>query len=106
MPLNFIKQFHLNLEKDQNRKNAVQISRGKSYRDTTRFKIPVNYTVEALPKSQFLKTEFGELEFNIDQKEEKGSAYIVVDQYLKIEEGEWAPEKFEEFRTFYKKYIT
>ncbi|SDS09762.1 DUF3857 domain-containing protein [Gramella sp. MAR_2010_147] len=100
LPLNFIKQFHLNLDEDQNRKNSVQISRGKSYRDTTRFKIPVNYTVEALPKSQFLKTEFGELEFNIDQKEEKGSAYIVVDQYLKIEEGEWAPGKFEEFRTF------
>ncbi|CAL65333.1 DUF3857 domain-containing protein [Christiangramia forsetii] len=103
LPLNFLKEFNLKVDRVQNRKNNLKIERGKTYKNEISYQLPVNYSIEALPKSQKLKTEFGELIFNINKVEKEGKTYIVVDRYLKMEEGEWLPEKFENFREFINK---
>jgi len=103
LPLNFMREFNLKVDKNQNRKNNLKIRRGKSFKNEISYQLPVGHSIEALPISQELKTEFGEFIFNINQIQKDGKIYIVVDRYLKMEEGEWLPEKFENFREFINK---
>jgi len=103
LPLNFLKQFNLKVDEDRNRKTNIEIKRGKTYKNKVSYQLPVDHSVEALPESRKIETEFGELIFNINQFEKEGRIYIVVDRYLRIEEGEWLPEKFEDFRDFINK---
>ncbi|WP_026935078.1 DUF3857 domain-containing protein [Christiangramia echinicola] len=100
IPLNFIENFDLTVEKDKNRENPIQILRGKSYQNQFRFILPEGYTVEALPGSKELQTEFGTLKLKISVENEEDTEVILVERNLQIEEGEWAPEKFKKFKDF------
>ena len=100
LPLTFVDEFDLNVEKDKNRKNIIKIERGESYKDIFSYELPEGYTVEAVPDSQEIQTEFGRMSLKISIERTDEKEMILVDRYLKLEEGEWQPEKFENFRNF------
>jgi len=106
LPLNFMNQFSLMVDEDENRRNNIMVGRGKTFKNKVSYQLPEGHSIEALPKDQNLKTEFGELKFSINQLEKEGNIYIVVDRYLKINEGEWLPEKFKDYRAFLSKLHT
>jgi len=106
LPLNFMNQFSLMVDEDENRRNNIMVGRGKTFKNKVSYQLPEGHSIEALPKGQNLKTEFGELKFSINQLEKEGNIYIVVDRYLKINEGEWLPEKFKDYRAFLSKLHT
>ena len=100
VPLNFVNGFNMQIEKDENRKNILNIERGKSFKDIFRYELPAGFTVEAIPDGQEIETDFGKMSLKISVEENAGKEFILVDRYLRIEEGEWPPEKFENFRNF------
>jgi len=100
IPLNFIEDFDLTVDKDKNRENPVQILRGKSYKNQFRFILPEGYTVEALPEGKELMSEFGSMNLKISVEQKGEEEMIVMERELQIEEGEWAPEKFKKFKNF------
>ncbi len=100
VPLNFVSGFELKVDKDNNRKNKIVIKRGKTFKDHFRFELPAGFAVEAIPESQEIESDFGSISLNVLIEETKDRKYIAVERYLRIEEGEWSPEKFENFRNF------
>ena len=100
IPLNFIEDFDFTVDKDKNRENPIKILRGKSYKNQFRFKLPEGYTVEALPESKELQTEFGSMNLKISVEQIEDKELIVLERELQIEEGEWAPKKFKQFKDF------
>ncbi|MCM4157193.1 DUF3857 domain-containing protein [Gramella sp. AN32] len=100
LSLNFVNNSSLILGKNDNRKYPVRMERGKTYKDHFEYVIPENYTIESIPESSEFNTEFGEFTFTVKEGDLEGKKSIVVDRYLVINEGEWPPEKFDNFRTF------
>lgn len=100
IPLNFIDDFHFKVDKDEQRKNNIKIVRGFTFKDSFTYKIPSGYSIEAIPEGLELKSDFGEVSLNISVLNDNENIQIIVDRYLKLSEGEWAPEKFEKFRNF------
>ena len=100
VPLNFVSAFDMKIDKDKNRKNKIKLERGKTFQDHFRYELPEGFMVEAIPDNQDLETDFGKLSLKISVEESEDRKYIIVERYLRIEEGEWSPEKFEDFRKF------
>ncbi|MCH4821797.1 DUF3857 domain-containing transglutaminase family protein [Gramella lutea] len=100
IPLNFIDALDFSLEEDKKRVNNIKIYRGKSFRDTFKYELPEGFMVEALPKGNEITTEFGHMLFNVNVEEGEEGKVIVVERFLKIEEGNWSPDKFENYRNF------
>ncbi|QYA24195.1 DUF3857 domain-containing transglutaminase family protein [Gramella sp. MT6] len=100
VPLNFVSGFNMKIDKDKNRKNKITIERGKTFKDNFKFELPSGFAVEAIPESQEIESDFGKMSLSISVEETEDRKYIAVERYLRIEEGEWSPEKFENFRKF------
>ncbi|MDT0689110.1 DUF3857 domain-containing protein [Salegentibacter sp. F188] len=100
LPLNFVKNERIKLREIENRKYPVRISRGKTYADTFRYKIPAEYEVEALPEGSAITSEFGNSKIEIKMEEGEDGVMLVVKKFLQINKGEWSSEKYEDFREF------
>ncbi len=70
----------------------------KEYSDEIIFKIPEGFSIETLPKNQTETREFGS--FSISYQ--KNDKQIIVSRLLKIKQGSFAPEKYQEFIEFTK----
>lgn len=100
LPLNFLRNFQFEVSEDANRIRPVHIKRGESFKDSTSFQIPAGYSVEAKPNSEKIETEFGEMNFDVEVMEKEGNTYLVVQRFIKINDGEWSPSKFNDFQNF------
>ena len=100
LPLNFVRNFQLKVSDDVNRIRPVHIKRGESFRDSISFQIPAGYSVEAKPNSEKIETEFGKVDFEVEVMEKEGNTYLVVQRFIKINDGEWSPSKFNDFQNF------
>ncbi len=85
----------------RNRKQAFEIQRGFFDEDEYKVKIPEGYSIEALPDSLILETEFGtysrSLEFNSQAN------FITYKRSLLIKQGYYPKEKYKLYRDFRKK---
>ncbi len=100
LPLNFIQQESISLERNDHRQQPVKLIRGRSYEDKFEFILPAGYEIEALPESQNLTSEYGEFSIEINAATVNEKESITVKRIMEIREGEWAPEKYQEFRDF------
>ncbi len=99
-PLNFVQKGFLSLDRIENRKRSIKLLRGKTLEDDFQFILPKGYSIEALPETESVKTEFGEFTIEVSLGEVEEMTSIIVKRNLIIREGEWAPEKYKDFREF------
>ena len=100
VPLTFTHLSGYSIDKDENRKNNIQILRGKSFKNTFTYTLPKGYVVEALPAEKQFSSDFGEINFRPEIQENQEEVKIIVSIELQTNDGEWAPGKFKEFREF------
>ncbi|GAA4315141.1 hypothetical protein GCM10023164_11140 [Christiangramia aestuarii] len=100
LPLSFLEVGGMQVDKDTDRKNNIKINRGKTFKDSYTYTLPESYEVEALPENREIETEFGLISFSTEVLEKEGRVQIAVEKYLQILDGEWTPDKFEDFRSF------
>ncbi|MUP44349.1 DUF3857 domain-containing protein [Gramella sp. BOM4] len=100
IPLNFIQQDNVSLEKDENRKRPVQLIRGRSFEDDFVFNLPEGFEIEVLPENKLLVTDYGHMSVEINSLEQDGKQAIHVKRKMTIKEGEWEASKYQEFRNF------
>lgn len=100
LPLNFIQQENISLEKNLDRKRPIKLIRGRSYEDDFVFLLPEGFKIEVLPENQELDTEYGNMSIEISKSINNGKESISVKRKMKINEGEWEASKYQEFREF------
>ncbi|WP_373055488.1 DUF3857 domain-containing protein [Zunongwangia sp. H14] len=100
LPLNFINNSRIQFADDENRKYPVKMNRGKTYVDIFKFEIPEGYVVEALPEGKEIASEFGDFRFQVEKLEKTNGAELIVKRFLQIKEGQWAPERYQDFKDF------
>ena len=100
LPLSFTQTSFSGVGKDDHRRNKIEISRGKSFKDSFSFILPQGYVLEAMPADREINSDFGEIRFTTKEKIIDGQVTILVEKYIRINEGLWEPEKFEDFRKF------
>lgn len=88
-------------DRERNRKFPLEIQRG--YFDDDEFVIflPLGYVVEAMPKGTTIENEFGLYTTSLELSEDKNS--IRYKRNLFIKNGEYAKEKYKDYRDFRKK---
>lgn len=79
-------------------KRTSRIIRHNGYKDInkTTLKIPENYTVESLPKSIRIETQFGSFSSKLSQENNN----VIIEQELLMKSGEWAAHFFNDFSAF------
>ncbi len=70
----------------------------RTYSDEIIFKIPEGFSIETLPKNQTETREFASLSITYQKNDKE----IIVSRLLKIKQGSFAPEKYQEFIEFTK----
>ncbi|WP_124981797.1 DUF3857 domain-containing protein [Nonlabens xiamenensis] len=80
-----------------NRKYDLVIERGYIDEDTYEIKLDEGMAIDALPEPIHLETKFGRYESRFEKNE---SGNIQAYRYLKINNGQYAKEEYEEFRKF------
>ena len=82
------------------RKRPFEILRGYLDMDEYEINIPDGYSVEALPASQTITTEFGEYAVTIELRD---GQIIRYNKSFALNAGSYPPEKYREYRDFRKK---
>ena len=82
------------------RKRPFEILRGFLDIDEYEINIPSGYSIEALPATQNIKTEFGEYAMSIELKD---GQIIRYNKSFALNAGTYPPEKYKEYRDFRKK---
>ena len=82
------------------RKRPFEILRGFLDIDEYEINIPSGYSIEALPATQNIKTEFGEYAMSIELKD---GQIIRYNKSFALNSGTYPPEKYKEYRDFRKK---
>jgi len=77
----------------------LEIRRNRVENDTVLFQLPDGFQLEALPHPVEITTDFGT--FKCTSNLEKGR--IIMIRHLEIYKGEYAPERYNEFREFLEK---
>ncbi|WP_405208106.1 DUF3857 domain-containing protein [Aquimarina sp. LLG6339-5] len=83
--------------KYKDRKTALVISRGYVDTDEYIIKIPVGYIVNKLPQEKVFETIFGTYSCSIEQVDQSTLKYT---RKLRINDGRYPKEKYEEYRQF------
>lgn len=81
----------------EDRKQNLDLRRGFITVDSVEVKIPKNYTVFALPETHVLETKFGKYELTFEKIAEDKFIYS---RKLRIEDGEYSPSEYENYRDF------
>lgn len=82
-----------------NRINEVFINRGYIDTDEIVYSLPENYKIESMPERIKIEKEFGEYQANVEVKGDN----IVYTRFLRVNEGSYQPEVYEELVKFYQK---
>jgi transglutaminase-like putative cysteine protease len=81
----------------EERLQTLDIRRGFITKDSVEVQIPENFTVSGLPEANVLETKFGKYEINYEKIAENTFIYT---RKLRIEEGEYQPSEYENYRDF------
>lgn len=96
-PLNALNKLEYLPEKTDERKTNILQEIASSFKDSVIYFLPEGFIIESLPKGKSLNTLFGSYNTTITQKENT----IFYTRELKLNQGEWAKEKYTEFVDFY-----
>ncbi|MEW7277180.1 DUF3857 domain-containing transglutaminase family protein [Aquimarina sp. 2201CG1-2-11] len=83
--------------KYDDRKTPLVISRGYIDTDEYLINIPAGYEISTLPEKKMLETIFGKYSWEL---EKVNKSQLKFKRYLKINDGEYPKEKYEEYRQF------
>lgn len=83
---------------EDKRINPIQLSDESSDFDTISISYPSGYQIEQLPENLSVKSEFGDYTLNFSVQNDN----VIITRYLKREKGLFPPEKYIDFREFYK----
>ncbi|WP_281989420.1 DUF3857 domain-containing protein [Aquimarina aggregata] len=86
-----------NFPKYKNRQTALVISRGYVNTDDYVINLPKGYILGNLPEKKTIKTEFGSYSYELEKITDN---QIRFKRYLKIVDGTFPKEKYEEYRSF------
>ncbi|MBQ4818458.1 DUF3857 domain-containing protein [Aquimarina sp. MMG016] len=86
-----------NLPKYENRQTPLVISRGYINTDEYVINIPKEYAIGNLPEKKSIETEFGSYTYELEKINE---SQIKFKRFLKIIDGTFPKEKYEEYRKF------
>ncbi|SHI78564.1 DUF3857 domain-containing protein [Aquimarina spongiae] len=86
-----------NLPKYEDRKMPLEISRGYVNTDEYIIHVPQGYTVSSVPDKKIIETEFGKYSWELEKIDD---ASLKFKRYLKIKDGTFPKEKYEEYRKF------
>lgn len=84
----------------RDRQLPLEIQRGYLDEDVFVINLPEGFKIEAVPKPILIKNEFGTYKANIEASE--NGTTLIYNRRLLIKEGEYAKEKYEEYRNFRK----
>lgn len=97
IPLNILNQRKTSPAKVENRKMEVVQSYAYQDKDSIVFELPTGHTVESVPKTKTLATEFGEYQSSVLVDKDKAT-YV---RKVKMKNGIWPKEKYKELVDFY-----
>ncbi|MDX1601768.1 MAG: DUF3857 and transglutaminase domain-containing protein [Salinimicrobium sediminis] len=100
LPLNFFRASTYDLPRLEERRQALEISRGLSFKDHVELRLPEAFELEALPDNFKLQNEFGSFSFTVVETEKEGEQVLVAERFYSINEGTWPAEKYDDFRDF------
>ncbi len=87
----------INLPKYENRTTPFLISKGYINTDEYVIHLPEGYVLNNLPEKKMLESEFGKYTYELEKIDE---SKIKFKRYLKIIDGTFPKEKYEEYRKF------
>jgi transglutaminase-like putative cysteine protease len=99
IPVNEINKFPDLPAQNTQRKSNIIIRRGHIEEDTIVINLPVDYANEKLPAGSNISTVFGEYKTELTKL---GNAVVYV-RRLKVNKGNYSPEKYNEFLSFFQK---
>ena len=79
------------------RKQNLFIRHGFVDVDTVEVALPENFSIDGLPEDLVLETKFGKYEVSFNEIDENK---LIYSRKLRIEEGEYPPNEYEEYRNF------
>lgn len=79
------------------RKQNLFIRHGFIDVDTVEVALPENFSIDGLPEDLALETKFGKYEVSFNETDENK---LIYSRKLRIEEGEYPPNEYEEYRDF------
>ena len=83
------------------RKTPFIIQRGSTQAIVLTYKLPLGYSIDMLPEPVSISTDFGS--YTVSFSQEDGS-FKYMRSFI-LNEGDYAPEQYEDFRDFYKKIV-
>ncbi len=86
-----------NLPKYENRQTPLVISRGYVNTDEYIINIPQGYAINNLPEKKSIETEFGNYTYELEKVNE---SQILFKRFVKMIDGTFPKEKYEEYRQF------
>ncbi len=86
-----------NLPMYDNRQTSLVIPRGYINTDEYSINIPTGYVINNIPEKKAIQTEFGEYTYELEKVSE---SQIKFRRFLKIIDGTFPKEKYEEYRKF------
>ncbi len=87
---------------EKDRKLALKIRRGHTYRDKIELLIPDGYSVEAAFPPITLDTKFGTYKANIEKYE---GSKLIYNRELKLNSGTFAPDEYNEYVNFIEQVV-
>lgn len=101
IPLNMINKITKTPEAIDNRNTNIVLKRPYIICDTLEFIFPENFEIEYLTSDNSIVTEFGEYSIKVENENNK----ILYIRNLKMNKGEFSPEKYSEFIDFHKQIM-
>lgn len=86
----------------RSRRFPLEIQRSFFDKDQYEIKLPIGYTIEAIPENVTYETKYGSYSYTITKKDEQTLQY---QRTLKIKEGLHPKEDYKEYRKFIKKIV-
>ncbi len=86
-----------NLPKYKDRKMPLEISAGYVNTDEYIIHVPQGYAVSSIPDKKIVETEFGKYSWELEKIDDTS---LKFKRYLKIKDGTFPKEKYEEYREF------
>ncbi len=87
----------INLPKYKDRQMPFELSRGFVNTDEYIINLPKGYSAGNLPEKESIETEFGKYTYELEKMD---GAQIKFKRFLKIVDGSFSKEKYEEYRKF------
>lgn len=103
LPVNFLLPETVDLPRNENRKLPLEIKRGKLYKDYFEFRLPENFSIEAIPGPVTIEKDFGSYSLAVVIEEKDAAKVLKVERNYRLNEGRWEAREYENYRSFMNK---